>query len=63
MELWRIPPETLSWYEKAVVEAARFERLQDGSWYAKIPGFTGVWASCEKTAWAEGKVQEKTTGS
>jgi predicted RNase H-like HicB family nuclease len=45
MELWHIPSETLSRYEKAVVEAARFDRLKDGSWYAEIPGFNGVWAN------------------
>lgn len=45
MELWDIPSETLSRYEKAAVEAARFDRLEDGSCYAEIPGFTGVWAN------------------
>ena len=45
MELWQIPAETLSRYEKTALELARFERLQDGSWYAEIPGFAGVWAN------------------
>lgn len=48
MDLWQIPPETLSRYEKAALETAHFERLEDGSWYAEIPGFPGVWAN-EKT--------------
>ncbi len=45
MELWHIPSETLSRYEKAAMEGARFDRLKDGSWYAEIPGFNGVWAN------------------
>ena len=47
MELWQIPLETLSRYEKAALELARFDRLKDGSWYAEIPGFTGVWANSD----------------
>jgi predicted RNase H-like HicB family nuclease len=45
MELWHIPSETLSRYEKAALKAARFDWGKDGSWYAEIPGFTGVWAN------------------
>ncbi|MFQ5880962.1 MAG: type II toxin-antitoxin system HicB family antitoxin [Candidatus Methylomirabilales bacterium] len=45
MELWQIPPEVLGRYEKAALEGARFERLEDGSWYGEILGFPGVWTN------------------
>lgn len=44
-ELWQIPPQTFEWYRKAALERAQFERFDDGSWYAEIPGFQGVWAN------------------
>lgn len=47
MELWQIPPERLSRYEKAVLETAHFEQLEDGTWYAEIPGCPGVWANSD----------------
>ncbi|MEE9154299.1 MAG: type II toxin-antitoxin system HicB family antitoxin [candidate division NC10 bacterium] len=58
MELWQIPPETLSRYEKAALEAARFERLDDGSWYAQIPGFTGVWPNSDTQDTCRGELRE-----
>lgn len=29
----------------AALRAARYKTLDDGSWFADIPGFEGVWAS------------------
>lgn len=31
-------------YANAAMKHARFERLEDGRWYASIPGLTGLWA-------------------
>lgn len=31
-------------YADAAMKHARFERLEDGRWYASIPGLTGLWA-------------------
>lgn len=58
MELWRIPSETLSSYEMAALELARFERLEDGSWYAEIPGFAGVWANGDTEDACRDELQE-----
>ncbi len=31
-------------YIEMAMEKATVERLEDGTWYAEIPGFNGVWA-------------------
>ena len=31
-------------YTNAAMRHARFEQLEDGRWYASIPGLTGLWA-------------------
>ena len=31
-------------YTRKAVEKARYKRLDDGTWFAEIPGFRGVWA-------------------
>ncbi|MEW5814817.1 MAG: type II toxin-antitoxin system HicB family antitoxin [Spirochaetota bacterium] len=31
-------------YILAIMENAEYKRLEDGSWFAEIPGFEGVWA-------------------
>ena len=35
----------LSEYIEKAMARARFERLEDGTYYAEIPGFPGLWAS------------------
>ena len=41
-------------YVQKVVEKARYKQLDDGLWFAEIPGFAGVWSqgrtveSCRK---------------
>ena len=35
----------LSKYIQKALEKGRSEDLEDGSWYAEIPGFQGVWAN------------------
>ena len=32
-------------YCKKVIERAEYKKLVDGSWFAEIPGFQGVWAN------------------
>ncbi len=32
-------------YLKAAMRRAEYERLEDGTFYAHIPGFEGLWAS------------------
>lgn len=32
-------------YIQVALEKAEYKRLDDGSWYAEIPGFEGVWAN------------------
>jgi predicted RNase H-like HicB family nuclease len=31
-------------YIEVAIERAEYKRLEDGSWFAEIPGFQGVWA-------------------
>jgi len=35
----------LTEYTQAALRAAQYKRLDDGSWFADIPGFEGVWAN------------------
>lgn len=32
-------------YLQKVMEAAEYKKLEDGSWFAEIPDFEGVWAN------------------
>lgn len=32
-------------YIQAAIEAAEYKRLEDGTWFAEVPGFEGVWAN------------------
>jgi predicted RNase H-like HicB family nuclease len=32
-------------YCKKAMERAQYRKLEDGSWYAEIPGFQGVWSN------------------
>ncbi len=35
----------VSEYIQAALKRARYEKLEDSTWYAEIPGFQGVWAN------------------
>ena len=35
----------LSEYVQKALEKARYKVLEDGTWFAEIPGFEGVWAN------------------
>ena len=32
-------------YAQKALEKAEYKKLEDGSWFAEIPGFEGVWAN------------------
>ena len=36
---------SLTEYQRAAMRNAHYEKLDDGSWYAHIPGLPGLWAS------------------
>lgn len=35
----------LTQYMEKALEKAEYKKLDDGTWFAEIPGFTGVWAN------------------
>ena len=35
----------LTEYTDSVIEDAVYKKLDDGSWFAEVPGFEGVWAN------------------
>jgi predicted RNase H-like HicB family nuclease len=39
-----LPPNLLHEYARFAVRGADLNRRDDGSWFAEIPGFEGVWA-------------------
>lgn len=34
-------------YLNAALKKAEYKKLDDGTWFAEIPGFDGVWANAE----------------
>ena len=34
-------------YCQKAIEKAQYKKLDDGTWYAELPGFRGVWANAE----------------
>ena len=34
-------------YCQKAIEKANYKKLEDGTWFAEIPGFRGVWANAE----------------
>lgn len=44
-------------YVQKAIEKAAYKKLDDGTWFADIPGFAGVWANgktveaCRKELW------------
>jgi predicted RNase H-like HicB family nuclease len=37
----------LSEYIQKALEKAEYKKLEDGTWFAEIPGFDGVWANAD----------------
>jgi predicted RNase H-like HicB family nuclease len=48
----------LTEYIKASLKKAEYKKLEDGSWYAEIPGFKGVWANGESVEECRNELQE-----
>ena len=40
-----LPGNLIAEYARRAVRGATLEQREDGSWFAQIPGFEGVWAS------------------
>jgi predicted RNase H-like HicB family nuclease len=38
---------SLTQYRRAAMRNAEYERLDDGDWYAHVPGLPGLWASAK----------------
>ena len=38
---------SLTEYQRAAMRNARYEELEEGGWYAHIPGLPGLWASSQ----------------
>ena len=34
-------------YCQKAIERAEYKKLDDGTWYAEVPGFKGVWANAK----------------
>ena len=45
-------------YINAAMSRAKIETLDDGSWYAEIPGFRGVWADATTRTACRRQLQE-----
>ncbi len=48
----------MSEYIEMAMEKATYERLEDGTWYAEIPGFRGVWADGDTESEAREELRE-----
>jgi predicted RNase H-like HicB family nuclease len=44
-----IPYELVEKYKKIAMQTAKVGQLDDGTWYAELPGFPGVWATDENS--------------
>ena len=44
-----IPYELIEKYKKIAMKTAKVGQLDDGTWYAELPGFPGVWATDENS--------------
>ena len=45
-------------YIKVSLKKADYKKLEDGSWYSSIPGFTGVWANGNSVEECRDELQE-----
>jgi predicted RNase H-like HicB family nuclease len=49
-------------YVAAAMRKARFEQMEDGQWFASLPGFSGVWASASTVDKARKELAEVLDG-
>lgn len=52
----------LTFYIQAALRKARYEILEDGSYYGEIPGFTGVYADADTLEACRDQLQEVLEG-
>ena len=45
-------------YCQKALEIAEYKKLEDGTWYADIPGFTGVWANADSVEGCRSELRE-----
>ena len=48
----------LSEYIQKALEKAQYKKLDDGTWFAEIPGFKGVWANGSNVEQCRHELQE-----
>ena len=48
----------LTEYLNAALKKAEYKKIDDGTWYADIPGFTGVWANADSVEGCRSELRE-----
>ena len=48
----------LSQYIGAALSKAEYKKIEDGTWFAEIPGFEGVWANAKTVEECRGELVE-----
>ena len=48
----------LSQYVDAALRKAEYKKIEDGTWFAEIPGFEGVWANANTVEECRGELVE-----
>jgi len=48
----------LTEYIEKAMQKAKYEKLEDGTWYAEIPNFQGVWANGKTVERTRKELQE-----
>lgn len=58
---WRYTYATDAYLDEAA-QRAHYEQIEDGIWYASIPGFAGIWAAGFTKAAARRELREALVG-
>jgi predicted RNase H-like HicB family nuclease len=48
----------LTEYLNAALKKAEYKKIDDGTWYADIPGFAGVWANADSVEGCRSELRE-----
>ena len=48
----------LTEYLNAALKKAEYKKIDDGTWYADIPGFIGVWANADSVEGCRSELRE-----
>lgn len=49
-------------YLEAAMDHAEYEKMEDGGWFASIPGFAGLWATGQNIEAARKELREALDG-